>query len=303
MELLVFGAGVLGTLYAARLAQAGEAVTILARGPRAEAIRERGLVLAGEAPVRVPVVERPDPEAGYDAVLVLVRRDQVDAARPLLAEARGAKAFVFMVNDAAGPARHAEVLGRARICLGFAGAGGRRAEDGEVEARVLPRLVQPTTLGECEGPPTARLRVLGRALRRAGFPVAYSPRMDTWLKTHAAVVVPAAFGVYRAGGSSRGLAASRALTAQVVDAVREGTRALEALGTPPEPPRLRRLLGLPRSLLVPMVRRALDTARSELVVAHHAVVARSELEVLAADLVALVQRAGTPAPALLELVG
>ncbi len=34
MDILVYGAGVLGSLYAARLQQAGQHVTILARGPR-----------------------------------------------------------------------------------------------------------------------------------------------------------------------------------------------------------------------------------------------------------------------------
>jgi hypothetical protein len=45
MKILVFGAGVIGTLYAARLQEAGHRVTILARSSRLADIRRHGLVL------------------------------------------------------------------------------------------------------------------------------------------------------------------------------------------------------------------------------------------------------------------
>ena len=45
MDILVYGAGVIRTLYAARLQGAGNQVTILARGQRLEEIRRHGLVL------------------------------------------------------------------------------------------------------------------------------------------------------------------------------------------------------------------------------------------------------------------
>lgn len=45
MKVLVYGAGVLGSLYAARLRQAGEDVTILARGQRFQDIEKSGIIL------------------------------------------------------------------------------------------------------------------------------------------------------------------------------------------------------------------------------------------------------------------
>jgi pyruvate/2-oxoglutarate dehydrogenase complex dihydrolipoamide dehydrogenase (E3) component len=45
MKILVYGAGVIGTLYAARLQQAGHQVTVLARTLRLADIRRHGLVL------------------------------------------------------------------------------------------------------------------------------------------------------------------------------------------------------------------------------------------------------------------
>ena len=44
-RILVYGAGVLGSLYAARLWQAGRSVSFLARGQRLADLRMRGIVL------------------------------------------------------------------------------------------------------------------------------------------------------------------------------------------------------------------------------------------------------------------
>ena len=81
MKILVYGAGVLGSLYAARLQRAGHEVSLLARGERLAALRRSGLALQAEgSPWRcyatVNVVEALAPEDAYDLVLVMVRRNQ-----------------------------------------------------------------------------------------------------------------------------------------------------------------------------------------------------------------------------------
>mgnify|MGYP001374583466 FL=1 len=45
MKILVYGAGVLGSLYAARLKESGQDVTVLARGKRFDEIEGQGIVL------------------------------------------------------------------------------------------------------------------------------------------------------------------------------------------------------------------------------------------------------------------
>ncbi|MBW2687305.1 MAG: ketopantoate reductase family protein, partial [Deltaproteobacteria bacterium] len=45
MRFLVYGAGNIGSLYAARLAQSSQEVAILARGTRLEQIRQQGIEL------------------------------------------------------------------------------------------------------------------------------------------------------------------------------------------------------------------------------------------------------------------
>ena len=46
MRILVYGAGVIGSIFAGKLAASGEDVTVLARGKRLEELRQNGIVLA-----------------------------------------------------------------------------------------------------------------------------------------------------------------------------------------------------------------------------------------------------------------
>ena len=86
-EDIVYGAGVIGTLYAARLQEGGHRVTVVARGQRLADIRRYGLVLEdivghGRSTTRVDTIERVDPNDQYDIALISVRRDQVASVVP-----------------------------------------------------------------------------------------------------------------------------------------------------------------------------------------------------------------------------
>jgi len=80
-------AGVIGTLYAARLQNAGHQVTILARASRLANIRRHGLVLedlvsGARSATSLAVAERLSVDEGYDMALVSVRRDQLSSILP-----------------------------------------------------------------------------------------------------------------------------------------------------------------------------------------------------------------------------
>src|SRR3954467_2983178 len=127
MRILVFGAGVLGSVYAGRLAAAGLDVALLARGGRLETLCRSGLVLFDEVSheeirPQVRVVAELRAEDDYDLVLVLVRADQALEALPLLATNRNVSSFLLLNNQASGPARAAAELGQKRVLLGFPGA-------------------------------------------------------------------------------------------------------------------------------------------------------------------------------------
>jgi 2-dehydropantoate 2-reductase len=301
VKLLVVGAGVLGSLYAAKLAQAGHDVSILARGDRAADLRDKGIVLEEAATgarttTPIPVVERLDPEDVYDAALVMVRKDQLASILPILGANRGILSMLFMVNNAQGPELLIQGVGRERVLLGFAGAGGARAGN-VVSYHVLPAWQQPTTLGELNGARTPRLERLAITLRQAGFPVAISTRMDAWLATHVAWSAPLVHALYMVGGSTHALARTRDGVVLWVRAVRESYQALGALGIPITPAVLRLFQVIPEPLLVAFLRRLLATPTAELVIARHANAARAEYVQLGDELGDLARRAEVPTPA------
>jgi 2-dehydropantoate 2-reductase len=305
MNLLVFGAGVLGSLYAARLQDAGHQVTLLARGQRLADLRAQGIVLEDgntghQTRTQVAVVEALAPADGYDLVIVLVRKDQVASVLPALAANRQTPAVLFMVNNAAGPAAFVDALGQDRVLLGFPGAGGTR-QGAVVRYRVLSRWIQPTTLGEVDGRMTVRLRQIADTFRQAGFPVALSARMDAWLKTHVALVSPIASALYMADGDPYRLARSRQVVALMVRALRESQRVLQALHIPITPAYFSVLDWLPPALLVPLWQMSLNTRWAELVIAQHANVARMEMRLLAEEFRSLCVASGVATPALDQL--
>ncbi|HPH94554.1 MAG TPA: 2-dehydropantoate 2-reductase N-terminal domain-containing protein [Anaerolineaceae bacterium] len=301
MKICVYGAGVLGSLYAAKLQQAGHDVSIVARGKRYEALCRDGIVLINEATgerseTAVTVLDALPPEAVFDVILVLVRKNQVHAVLPVLAANRGTPSIVFMINNAAGPAEYIQAVGYSRVVLGFPGAGGAR--EGDVIHYQLAGEAQPTTLGEVHGRITPRLEAIGLALAGAGLPVAYQTQMDAWLKTHVALVSPVANALYLAGGDNTRLANTRDGLLLMVRAIREGFQVLDRLSIPVTPLRYRVLLALPEPLLVFVLHHALKRESARLMLARHANAARDEMRQIADEFRILARRSGLQTPAL-----
>ena len=304
-RILVIGAGVLGSLYAARLAVAGSDVCLLARGERLAAIRAHGVLLEDaltgqRTATPVPTTETLAADEKYDVVVVLVRKTQLASALPVLAANQASAAFLFMVSNAQGPTQLATAVGSERVLLGFAGAGGT-LDKGVVRYTVAPRLLQPTTLGELDGTTTSRLEQIVSEFRRAGFPVALESRMDDWQKTHEAWVSPVANAIYAVGGDNARLRTRSDVTMLMLRAIRENFAVLRALDVPITPPRLRAFERLPERLLAALLQRVLASRRVEVLAARHANAARDEMAAIAAELSALAVEAGTPTPAADEL--
>jgi len=302
MRILIYGAGVLGSLYAGKLSVAGHDVALLARDARLEELRAYGVVLenvaTGERTTATPrTVSALAPADAYDWVLVLVRRNQVPGVLPALADNKHTPNTVFMTNNAAGSNGLVRALGAERVMLGFPGAAGLR--EGHV-VRYLSgiggRGVQ-AIVGELDGRTTPRLRELRKVLEKAGISVRFEPYMEAWLTTHAVLVSPIANALYMCGGDIHRLARTPDALLLMVRALREGLDVLRALNTPIRPPLLQVLALLPEPVLVALAGRLLDTRQAEIAVAAHAKAARDEMKCLADELQALALSSGLPTPA------
>ncbi len=305
LRILVMGAGVIGSVYAARLQAAGHTVTLQARGQHAADLRATGLLLEDAATGQsttshIRVVDRLDPDDVYDLALVCVRLDQVAATVPDLAANQQIPTVVFLLNNPTGTKPLVERLGAQRVVLGFPGIGGTREG---TRVRYVRIRQQPTTLGEVDGRITPRLRQLATLLERAGFPVALSRSMDGWLKTHAVFVSCVSAALALEGGDSVCLGQSRARVELMVNAIREGFAALQSLGIPVAPFNLKLIFSrMPRWFAVRYWQRALQTSVGTLATAPHARAARAEMGQVAREVLGLLQASPVPTPTLERLL-
>ena len=195
MRILIFGAGVIGSLYGAMLAEAGYDVSIYARGRRLESLIRDGLLYKSGGKIRkapVRVLSKLEEEDCYDLILLTVRENQLHAALEELRQ-NVSPTIVTMVNSLDTYDSREAICGAGRIIPAFPGAGG--GFDGNVlDADLTPRLIQPTTFGKIGG----RERALARVLHQAKIPCQIVPDMHAWQLCHLAMVVPIADAYYEA---------------------------------------------------------------------------------------------------------
>jgi 2-dehydropantoate 2-reductase len=284
MRILIYGAGVIGQVYGGRFAQAGHAVTLLARGPAAEALAEHGVVLRSSSAVsrhRLEVVTAVPAGATFDVTLVCVRRDQLTPILPSLAPIGGL--VVFLVNWCTGLAEIRDQVGTGRTLFAFPGVAGRREDNGTIEYTLIKQ--QHTTIERRPG-----FADVAGLLRGAGFTVDGSDDMDGWLKTHAVFITAVGAAILGCGGDSVALAADRGRVGEMVLAVREGFRALASDQVTVTPTPLRIIFtAVPRFFAVRYWQAALRGPVGTLSIAPHIVATRStEFASLAADVRGLV---------------
>src|SRR5579859_421052 len=129
MKILIFGSGVIGSIYGARLHQAHYNVTLLARGKRHEDLSRNGITikdaLTGEiATCTIPLIKELGPADFYDLIIVTVRFDQLDAVLPVLKGNSICPLIMFMLNCPDDIDRLIDKANARPVILGFPGIGG-----------------------------------------------------------------------------------------------------------------------------------------------------------------------------------
>ena len=193
MKILIYGAGVIGSIFATKLSLSGQDVTVLARNKRFEEISKSGIILRNPRTQHiettfVKVIDALPKDMFFDYILVVMQRTQVGDILDILAENKS-KNIVFVVNTASGYQEWAKVIGSDRLMIGFPSAGGER-KAGIVDyfiGKGLLRGFQTTTFGEYDGKKTQRVKDLIKAFQSAGIPSVFCKNMDLWQKTHVAM--------------------------------------------------------------------------------------------------------------------
>ncbi|OXM66223.1 ketopantoate reductase family protein [Amycolatopsis vastitatis] len=191
MKILMFGRGVIATIYGWALEQAGHDVEFYVRPGRAATygdavdldlfdMRRRvwGQRVVEKWPTRYR--EALEPDHDFDLIVLSVPHHRVAEATAFLAPRVGRATVLVFGNVWAEPPAAAGALPLDRIAWGFPQAGGGFGADGVLRG-VLLRSVIFGTLGQ---PPNDRERAVREVFREAGFRLKEQPDFRGWLWVH-----------------------------------------------------------------------------------------------------------------------
>ena len=165
MKVVVLGAGALGSILAGHLARAGEDVTLLARGDRAEFLRQNGITITGLAEFNVPcpIVTDPSQISEADVLIVAVKTHQMESAISGLSHVRFS-CVTSVQNGVRANDQLSEVFGAGNTVGASAAFSGEMPVIGDVRFTVNSGF----EVGELAGEPTARVRDLCAMLQNSG---------------------------------------------------------------------------------------------------------------------------------------
>lgn len=305
VNILVYGAGVLGSLLAHMLHSAGHKVTLLARGQRLEELKQKGLVIRHWLQCRttrdqIHLTDAYQADDAYDIVFVVMRASQLDGVLPSLAANEGDPLIVLVGNnlDAAGTERYINEHSKdkKRVAFAFQTSGGRR-ENGRIISIHMGG--GKLTAGSLGGDKAAVMQ-LSQALSGTRMKLKPCDDMDAWLKSHAAFVLPIAMVCYAVDGKLWKAVRDKALLSRAIDAMDEAYAVLEACGVP-VPSEDVDFVRRQRRKCYRFLKLLAATPIGHLAASDHAMTAKDEMRRLYDDFLLIKQKAGIETPAWNEL--
>jgi len=170
MRIAIMGAGGVGGCLGALLARADNQVTMIARGPHLEAIRQHGLRLKrlnDDFTVRVPATDDPKEIEPVELVLLTVKTYQLESAIPVMRPlVREDTTVLTLQNGVESPEELGRAFGPERILPGASYTVAHIEEPGViVEEGPVARIV----FGEVDGQRSARAEGVQGVFQQAGI--------------------------------------------------------------------------------------------------------------------------------------
>ncbi|WP_225446568.1 2-dehydropantoate 2-reductase N-terminal domain-containing protein [Paenibacillus rhizovicinus] len=232
---MIFGAGVIGSVYALRLAQSGLDVTILARGKRLEALRREGLKYNDNGTIKqlsIKTIEKLENDDCYDFILVPVRYDQAESALSAIKD-NWSKNIVTLTNTI-GYDSWLEIVGD-RLLPGFPGAGGD-IKQGVLYAQFGSEKHQGTIFGEINGLTTERVKELAQIFESVNLHYEIQENIRAFHISHTALAIVNKHFYTNDGMVDIGTARSASTLSKIAAAIKQNIRLVEQAGIPVIPP-------------------------------------------------------------------
>lgn len=308
MNILVYGAGVLGSYLAYELVNAGHQVSVLARGKRYTELAKGELIIRHylqrkTTKSNIRVVSCFSEDDYYDAVFVVVQQTQVESVIPDIVNNTKCSVYILIGNNATAPEIAQRITEASRkkpmVLFGFIGAAGRR-ENGKVIS------IHKKNTNLIIGDVTKKYhykKFVDQIFHDTNFKINYVKQMDSWLKYHLAFILPIAYACYSCMGDLRKLAWNKKVINQIIDAIEEGYKVLEDLGYPLETKEDKDLFTSKRKKLYRLLQIAALTPLGKLLAGDHCMNAPEEMYYLDELFTQLIKYADVRTPNWLRLQG
>ncbi len=233
MRILIYGAGVLGSYLAHVLVRGGNDVTVLARGERIEELNRDGIIIRHSLQFKttvdkVQVISSLQPENAYDLIFVVMLYSDIQAVLPILANNQS-RHIVFVGNNPDAKSiqhflrEHSQIV--KQIAFGFQLSGGWR----EKERVICIRGRGSMNVGGLEEALLWHL-LLEQAFEQTNYRLVFYDDIDAWLKSHIISGMMMWYAGRASGGDLRTVAVDRNQLRQMINALDEGFKVLEANG-------------------------------------------------------------------------
>lgn len=299
MKSLIYGAGVLGSLLASKLKQAGKDVTILARGNRLKEINHYGIVI-NDLSIKTTTSTKIDTidsklteKDNFDLIVVIIPKNAIEVVLPDLAKYSTNATLLLMGNNGTALEQYQKILDPKRIILGFFSAAGKR--NGHEMQVVFDEKLTPIRMGEISGDVSPRTKKLQEYFESSKIQVKISPNIDAWLKMHIAWVSPLANLYYLLKQKNSVLTENSPELDIAINAVIEGIKVLEALNYPILPESYKTDAATPKQLGYRILG-MFQWKWFEIALKGHVEQAVDEMKRLADEFQTLIQKTNIPTP-------
>ncbi|MFB4323323.1 2-dehydropantoate 2-reductase N-terminal domain-containing protein [Priestia sp. BR_2] len=249
-RILIFGAGVIGSMYAMKLIEAGFDVTLFAHSKRFKSLSENGLQYTEKGSVKsiqVKVIDSLENDDIYDFIFVTVRYDRSESALLALKDNQS-KHIVTMTSNSIGFSSWLDIVGD-RLLPAFPGFGGQ-IKDGVLHARFLPKFIMATVFGEINGVVTERIENLAKLFKTAKLPYVIKKDMQAYLITHSVSDI-AMLSVLQSENKiiDKKRIGTRKTARQITATLKAYLLAIQKAGVSIDPPMLKMVLKFPNLFL------------------------------------------------------
>ncbi|WP_315070112.1 2-dehydropantoate 2-reductase N-terminal domain-containing protein [uncultured Clostridium sp.] len=279
-RILIFGAGVVGTIYALRFAQSGLDITLLARGKRLEALKRDGLRYNDNGVIKnisIKTIEKLEDDDIYDFIFVPVRYDQSETA--LSAIKNNHSKTIITLTNTMGYDRWLEIVGD-RLLPGFPGAGGDM-KDGILYAQFGSEKHQGTIFGEINGQITERVKELAQIFEASNLHYEIQENIKAFHISHTASAIVIKHFYTNTGVMDVETAKSESTLLKIAKELKQNLHLAAKAGIPVIPPETKSMGELSENDIIAMYLQMLSNDFTiDVLLGNHAVSAKAEILLL-----------------------